>query len=64
MNKIVWVLISIFFLASCSGNVSDNKSKNNDAVSQEIVTDSNSEIGSLNDSITSDSLNAELRILR
>ena len=64
MNKIVWVFISIFFLASCSGNVSDNKSKSNGAVSQEIVTDSNSEIGSLNDSITSDSLNAELYIRR
>ena len=56
--------ISIFFLASCSGNVSDNKSKSNGAVSQEIVTDSNSEIGILNDSITSDSLNAELYIRR
>ncbi len=64
MNKIVVILMSILFLASCSEKVSNNESKNKGTTTQDVATKSDSEIDSLNNSITSDSLNAELYIRR
>ena len=63
MNKMIFVLMSILLLASCSENVSKNKTKE-EANSQESANVSKSEVETITESIISDSLNVELYIQR
>ena len=63
MNKMIIVLMSILLLASCSENVSKNKIKEENN-SQEIANTNKSEVETITESITSDSLNVELYIQR
>lgn len=65
MNKLVVVLLSILLLASCSGNVSKNDSaKENKTESQVAAINTSNEFNELNNSIVTDSLNADLYVQR
>ncbi|MBR4155665.1 MAG: tetratricopeptide repeat protein [Bacteroidales bacterium] len=63
MNKMIFVLMSILLLASCSENVSKNNVKEEKSSSQ-VTNVAKSEVESLTESIASDSLNVELYIQR
>ena len=62
MNKMIMILMSILLLVSCSENTSKNKAKE-EGETKEAAT-SKSEVETLTESITSDSLNADLYIQR
>lgn len=62
MNKMIMILMSILLLVSCSENTSNNKAKE-EGETKEVAT-SKSEVETLTESITSDSLNADLYIQR
>ena len=62
MNKMIMILMSILLLVSCSENTSKNKAKE-EGETKEVAT-SKSEVETLTESITSDSLNADLYIQR
>ena len=63
MNKMIFVLMSILLLASCSENVSKNNGKE-DGNSQEVTNVTKSEVETITESIVSDSLNVDLYIQR
>ena len=62
MNKMIMILMSILLFVSCSENTSKNKAKE-EGETKEVAT-SKSEVETLTESITSDSLNADLYIQR
>ena len=62
MNKMIMILMSILLLVSCSENTSNNKAKE-EGETKEVAT-SKSEVETLTESITSDSLNSDLYIQR
>ena len=63
MKKMIMVLMSILLFASCSENTSKNKVKE-DSTSPEVTTKAKSDIETLTESITTDSLNVDLYIQR